>query len=109
MAEKRLIGIDVASGEHSIENKIRQASKTNVQFDNQMEDANSVKNLRTSMMIHNKNLLKVYLKTPYKVLSIRDVNRKLKNKNNKDVQLFRAENLLQVHTNFRNETVPNTH
>lgn len=84
--------MDVASGENSIENRVKQASRTNVQFDNHMDDANSVKDFRNSMMQHNKNLLKVYLKTPYKVLSIRDVNKKLKNKNNKDVQLFRAEN-----------------
>ena len=72
-----------------------------------MDEGVSVKDLRHSMLVHNKSLLKVYLQTPYKVLSIRDVNRKLKNKNGKDAQLFRAENLLQVHTNYRNnETVP---
>jgi len=32
-------------------------------------------------------MIKVYLKTPYKVLSIRDINKKLKGKNSRD-QLF---------------------
>ena len=46
-------------------------------------------------------MIKVYLKTPYKVLSIQDIHKKQKNKNGKE-QLFRAENLLQIHTEYRN-------
>ena len=87
--------MEVASGERSIErNKKKQiASKTNVQFEMKLDDSYSLRDLRNSLQSTNKNMIKVYLKTPYKVLSIKDVNKKLNGKNSRD-QLFQAENLL---------------
>lgn len=75
--------MDVASGEHNIERtlKQRQASRTNVQFEPSLDESYSMRDLRNSLQFQNNNMIKVYLKTPYKVLSIRDVNKKLKNKN----------------------------
>lgn len=49
-------------------------------------------------------MIQVYLQTPYKVYSIDDVNKKIKNQNEKD-QLFRAENFLQLHTEFRQNQI----
>ena len=66
-----------------------------------MDESYTLHDLRNSIQSTNKDLLKVYLQTPYKVLSINDVNRKLKTKHGKD-QLFRAENILQLHTQYRN-------
>ena len=45
-------------------------------------------------------MIKVYLQTPYKVYSINDVKRM--KKNNSREYLNRAENLLQIHTEYRN-------
>lgn len=66
-----------------------------------LDQSYTFNDLRNTLQHSNKNLIKVYLQTPYKVLSIDDVNKKMKNKNNRD-QLFRAENILQLHTEYRN-------
>lgn len=72
-----------------------------MQFGTSLDESYTLHDLRNSIQSTNKDLLKVYLQTPYKVLSINDVNRKLKTKHGKD-QLFRAENILQLHTQYRN-------
>lgn len=67
-----------------------------------LDESYTFQDFRNSIQSNNKNLIKVYLQTPYKVLSIDDVNKKLKNRYGKD-QLFRAENILQLHTQYRNQ------
>lgn len=80
----------------------QQQRHTNVQFDMNLDESYTFQDFRNSIQSNNKNLIKVYLQTPYKVLSIDDVNKKLKNRYGKD-QLFRAENILQLHTQYRNQ------
>ena len=68
-----------------------------MKYNMHLDEMLTFNDLRHSITYNNKNLINVYLQTPYKVLSIDDVNKKMRNKNQKD-QLFRAENILQLHT-----------
>ena len=68
-----------------------------MKYNMHLDETLTFNDLRHSITYNNKNLINVYLQTPYKVLSIDDVNKKMRNKNQKD-QLFRAENILQLHT-----------
>jgi hypothetical protein len=47
-------------------------------------------------------MMQVYLKTPYKVLTISEIKQKEK-ENYSPLKLFRAENNLAVHTNLRSD------
>lgn len=86
---------------NSSERKITQNSKIltsgNGLNDNMIDETYSTCDMPNSLKSAHLNMIKVYLQTPYKML----INKKFRNKNQPQDKLFRADNLLSLHTQYR--------
>jgi hypothetical protein len=89
----------MTAGEKNLEGK-HTSSKTHVRFG---EDINLDLDIRKSIQKNNAKMINIYLKTPYKVLTINEVKAKERSERERDLEvgisptrLFRAENNLAI-------------
>lgn len=105
--ERKKESFEMASGGHLTTeknakkngNNIMFATNSNLMENMQLDQTHSTCDMRNSLNSANINMMKIYLQSPYKML----LNKK--NRNNIIVQdrLFRADNFLQLHTQYRNQ------
>lgn len=99
---------NVMTGEHNIDLQGGDlaASKTHVRFGEDIND----EDVRRSYYKNNQKMINIYLKTPYKVLTIDQIKNKEKVDRERDFmgsvnlspdRLYHAENNLKIHTLFR--------
>ena len=93
----------MVAGEKNLENA-KSTSKTQVRFGEDLDDMD----IRKSIQKNNAKMINIYLKTPYKVMTINEIKTKEKEVRDRDLdanmsptRLFRAENNLAIQTRFR--------
>jgi hypothetical protein len=97
-------GQDLVAGEKNLENA-KSTSKTQVRFGEELDEGLDI---RKSIQKNNAKMINIYLKTPYKVLTINEIKTKEKEVRDRDLEanispnrLFRAENNLAISTKYR--------
>jgi hypothetical protein len=95
----------MVAGEKNLEGK-HSNSKTHVRFGDEIISDDL--DIRKSMQKNNAKMINIYLKTPYKVLTINEVKAKERTERERDLEvgisptrLFRAENNLAIENNYR--------